>query len=100
MRHEKGKQSRYRDVASRVCAAFIGGYVVASAVSMLIARLLPISEAPATAVAILLAPLLYLSAILWVFTARSPARGWFGIGIVTALSALAVCGSIRIGGRL
>jgi len=93
-------RSRRRDIASRVCAALLGGYVVASVLSMLVARVLPFAAPTATAVALLVAPLLYLAAILWVFAVKSLARGWLGIGVVTVLSGMLVWESIRMGGRL
>ncbi|PYE19839.1 uncharacterized protein DUF3649 [Paraburkholderia silvatlantica] len=88
-----------RDVVSRVCAAIFGGYVVATALSVLLARLLPLSKASAVTAAIMVTPVLYLAAMLWAFAARSPSRAWVGQGIVTLVAGLLAAGLIAWGGR-
>jgi len=91
---------RKRDVASRVCASFFGGYAAASAVSMLLARVTPLPKADATTAAILLTPILYLVAILWAFSAASPSRAWAVLVTITALAGGVTYAFILVGGRL
>lgn len=90
---------RKRDVVSRVCAAIFGGYVAAAALSVLLARLLPLAKASAVTTAIMATPLLYLAAILWAFAARSPSRAWAGQGIVTVVAGFLGAGLIAWGGH-
>lgn len=91
---------RKRDVASRVCAAFFGGYGAASTVSMLLARVMPLAKADATTVAILLTPILYLLAILWAFSAASPSRAWAVLVAITVIAGGMTYAFILMGGRL
>lgn len=90
---------RKRDVASRICAALFGGYASASASSMLLARLMPVPKADATAMAILLTPVLYLAAMLWAFSAPSPSRAWVVLLCITVLAGGVTWALILIGGR-
>ncbi|SKC74406.1 DUF3649 domain-containing protein [Paraburkholderia hospita] len=90
---------RKRDVVSRICAALFGGYAAAAALSVLLARLLPLSKPNATTVAIMAIALLYLGAMLWAFAARSPSRAW-AVLVVVALAASALSWAlIAWGGR-
>jgi len=91
---------RKRDVASRVCAAFLGGYAAASAVSMLLARVMPLPKADATTAAILLTPILYLVAILWAFSTASPSRAWAVLVAITVIAGGITYAFILMGGRL
>lgn len=90
---------RKRDVASRVCAALFGGYAAASALSMLFARVMPLPKADATTAAILLTTILYLAAILWVFSAASPSRVWAVLIGITAVAGGVTYAFILAGGR-
>lgn len=91
--------TRKRDVASRICAALFGGYIAASACSMLLARVMPLSKAGATAMGILSTPILYLAAILWAFSAPSPSRAWLVLGVVALIAGGLAWGLILVGGR-
>ena len=90
---------RKRDVASRVCAAIFGGYVTATALSVLLARVLPLTKASAVTTAIMVSPLLYLATILWAFAARSPSRAWSGLGTAAFVAGVLAAGLIAWGGR-
>ena len=93
------RPARKRDVASRVCAALIGGYVAVSAVSMLLARVVPLPKAGATTTAILSTPILFVAVILWAFSARSPSRAWLVLVVVTLIAGGTTWGLIIVGGR-
>ena len=88
-----------RDVASRACAALLGGYVAVSAISMLLARMVPLPKAGATTAAILSTPILFVVVILWVFSARSPSRAWLVLVVVTLIAGGTTWGLIIVGGR-
>ena len=94
-------QSRLRncDVVSRAAAAIVGGYAATTAVSILLARLLPMPKANATVTAVLATSSLYVCAIVWAFAARSPLRAWgvlSAVGIVAGTTSWAL---IALGGR-
>lgn len=91
---------RKRDVTSRVCAALFGGYAAASAVSMLLARVMPLPKADATTAAILLTPILYLVAILWAFSVAAPSRAWAVLVAITVIAGGMTYAFILMGGRL
>jgi len=77
-------------IASRVVAAIGGGYVLASLMSIVLARSLPLPSATAVMTGMLLSFLFYACAVLWVFAARSAGRAWAGLlapGLVLALLA-------------
>jgi hypothetical protein len=87
--------TRYRwMVASRACAAAIGGYVLTSlataALSLLLPRLLSIPRAEAVLTATLFSFVLYTGIVIWVFTTRSAARAWLVIGSVSLVLALSI----------
>lgn len=86
---------RYRlGVFSRVLAATLGGYVVASLMSVALALSLPLlsgaSRADAVMVATMLSFLVYTVVALWVFCARSAWRAWIGLGGVAVFMGLLV----------
>jgi uncharacterized membrane protein YccF (DUF307 family) len=77
-------------VASRVIAAIGGGYLLASLMSVVVARALPLPQATAVMTGMLLSFLFYASSALWVFAARTATRAWLGLvvpGVVLALLA-------------
>lgn len=90
---------RNRDIVSRVCAAIFGGYAAAASLSVLVARMLPLTKANATTTAILCNPMLYLGAILWAFRARSPSRAWAVLGAVALAAGVLSFGLIALGAR-
>jgi len=60
-------------------AATFGGYLLTSAVMILIAALLPLSRADAVIVSALLSFAIYTAAIIWVFAVKNAKRAWFGL---------------------
>lgn len=77
-------------VASRVVAAAIGGYALASAATVLLARVWPGPQAQAMLWASMLSFAIYSLVVIWVFMARSATRAWIGVVSVTGvLAALA-----------
>ncbi|MDE1164981.1 MAG: DUF3649 domain-containing protein [Pseudomonas sp.] len=85
-----GVPASYRlAVASRVVAAALGGYVLASLASVCVAWLMPGSRADAVVTAMMLSFLVYLVAVLWCFACHSAWRAWLGLLLPIALLALA-----------
>ncbi|MGC3982070.1 MAG: hypothetical protein QM808_12485 [Steroidobacteraceae bacterium] len=85
---------RYRlSVASRVLAAFVGGYAFTSAVTVLLALLWPLPKAEAIYAADMLSFTLYVLVLIWAFSVRRVRVVWlgmFGGAAVFALLALAL----------
>lgn len=77
-------------VASRVMAAAIGGYALASAATVLLALAWPAPKAQAMLWASMLSFAIYSVVVIGVFMARSATRAWVGVVATTAvLAALA-----------
>lgn len=70
-------------VASRVLAALAGGYLLANAFAILLARLLLVtsmmSRADGVLTAVILSFLVYAGAVLWAFATRNATRAWAGL---------------------
>ena len=80
---------RYRlQVASRMVAAAIGGYALASAITVLLAIIWPLPRAQAVLASTMLGFVWYTVAVIWVFTARSHRRAWVGMVLPTVFIAL------------
>ena len=85
-----GSAARYRwMVASRVLAGAVGGYVLASLCTAVLALLLPRVSDTGPASALLTATMLsfavYAGAVVWVFSTRSALRAWAGMGLPSAV---------------
>ncbi len=74
-------------VASRVAAAALGGYALASAATVLLALLWPVPKAQGVLWATMLSFAVYTVAVIWVFCARSAMRAWGGMALGTAVCA-------------
>ena len=72
-------------VASRVAAAALGGYALASATTVLLALLWPVPRAQGVLWATMLSFAVYTIAVIWVFCARSATRAWIGMALGTAV---------------
>lgn len=73
----KNPDARHRwSVASRMLAAALGGYALASALAVLLGLLLPLERAQAVNLGMDLGFLLYVPILLWTFHTRSAARAW------------------------
>ena len=81
MRRSTSKGSH---VLSRVLAAVVGGYAAANVVAVGVAQVLPMSRGDGVMTGILLTYLVYATAVVWVFAARSARRAWLGILLTSA----------------
>ncbi|NBF02323.1 DUF3649 domain-containing protein [Pseudomonas sp. Fl5BN2] len=75
-----GTPASYRlAVASRVCAAVVGGYLLAALSSVCLTLLLPLPQADAVVSGMLSSFLFYLVAVLWCFACRTAWQAWLGL---------------------
>lgn len=71
---------RYRAmVASRSLAAIFGGYALAVALAICLARLLPLDKSEAVLAGSMASFLVYCAAAIWAFAAASAWRAWLGL---------------------
>jgi hypothetical protein len=68
-----------RALLSRLAAAVIGGYLLASVGTIFLSFILPSSLPEAVLAASLASFAIYTAAIVWVFAARNPTRAWLGL---------------------
>ncbi|MCX5462702.1 DUF3649 domain-containing protein [Alcaligenes parafaecalis] len=81
--------ANYRlQVLSRIVAATIGGYALASAATVLLTLLWPLPKGQAVLATNMLSFVWYTIAVMWVFSTRSATRAWVGMVLPTALIAL------------
>jgi hypothetical protein len=90
----------WRDVAARALAAVPLNYAVTSALTMLIARLLPGGAQQASVGATLLSFAIFAGLAMTAFAVRSVARLWMGLIVTGVAAGLADWGFIAWGGRL
>jgi protein-S-isoprenylcysteine O-methyltransferase Ste14 len=76
-------------VASRIAAAALGGYLLASLSSICLAWTLPLARPEAVVSSMMLAFIVYLIVVLWCFACRSASRAWAGIALPALALALA-----------
>ncbi|KAF0862987.1 DUF3649 domain-containing protein [Pseudomonas sp. LD120] len=89
-----GLPASYRlAVASRVCAALLGGYLLAALSSVCLTLLLPGPRVDAVLSGMLLSFVFYLLAVLWCFACRSAWQAWAGVLLPSLVLAL-VSGSV------
>ena len=74
-------------IVARITAALLGGYALATALSVALAGLMPGQRADAVLAATLASFAVYAAAALWAFAARSARLAWLGLLLPTALSA-------------
>lgn len=72
-------------IFSLVLAATFGGYLLTSAVMILIAAILPLSRADAVITSALLSFAIYTSAVIWVFAVKNASRAWLGLLAATVV---------------
>ena len=78
--------ARYRwAVFSRVLAAFVGGYVLSSLLSLLLALLWPIPQAEAIGASTMLSFIFYALIIIWAFNTRRLRTVWLCILLSSVL---------------
>lgn len=75
-------------VISRIVAAVIGGYALATLLPLALVGLLPISRADAVMSSLLLSFSVYVAAILWAFSAKCAWQVWAGLLLSSALAGL------------
>ncbi|WP_244610040.1 DUF3649 domain-containing protein [Lampropedia puyangensis] len=78
--------ARYAPLVSRIVAALLGGYALA-ALTSLAALALPLPRSEAALAGLLASFLVYATAAIWVFAARSAARAWLGLLALAVLLA-------------
>lgn len=90
--HPSPNPNRYRrDVAVRVLAAVIGGYVLANVTAIILSFLLPMPASSALMTSLLLSFAIYAAVLLWVFSVKSVHHAWLGLAVpCVLLGALAV----------
>ncbi|WP_462379251.1 DUF3649 domain-containing protein [Pseudomonas sp. Marseille-QA0892] len=77
---------RYRGaVLARAMAASVGGYGLAAAFAVFMARALPLDRAEAVLAGAIPSFLVYCAAVIWVFAARTAWRAWIGVIVPTGL---------------
>ncbi len=81
-------------VCSRILAAALGGYVLASLVGISLAALMPLARAEAMVSGMLLSFLVYVVAVLWCFASHTAWRAWLGL-LVPSLVLVAVNGLLQ-----
>ncbi|NMX94422.1 MULTISPECIES: DUF3649 domain-containing protein [unclassified Pseudomonas] len=74
-------------VTSRLLAAVVGGYGLASLASVCMTFWLPLSRADAVVSGMLSSFVFYLLAVIWCFACRSASRAWFGVLVPCAILA-------------
>ena len=74
-------------VTSRVLAAVVGGYLLASLASVCMTLWLPTSRADAVISGMLSSFVFYLLAVIWCFACRTAWRAWFGVLLPSAIMA-------------
>lgn len=80
---------RYRlQVASRVAAAAVGGYVLASAVTAMLAALFPLPRAEAVLASTMLGFVWYSLAVITVFCVKTATRAWLAMALPAATAAV------------
>lgn len=72
-------------LVSLIGAALLGGYVLATAVGIFLGSVLPLPRSEAALTGNLLSFAVYVSAIIWVFSMRRPARAWLYLALSSAL---------------
>ena len=80
MKNKAGLTPRYRfAVASRCVAAGLGGYLLASAVSVFGSLLFPAPQVDAAVLGMMLSFVFYVLAFIWCFACRSATQAWLGV---------------------
>ncbi|MBU2872895.1 MULTISPECIES: hypothetical protein [Marinobacter] len=77
---------------SLICAALIGGYLMAAAAGIFLAGVVPDSRGAAALTGTMASFAVYAGAIIWVFAMRRPARAW--ASLILASAVLATTGMI------
>jgi|TARA_R110000787_G_scaffold199680_2_gene310774 hypothetical protein len=79
MEHPNMTLSYSGRIFSLVLAATLGGYLLTSAVMILIAAILPLSRADAVITSALLSFAVYTAVVIWIFAVKNAKRAWIGM---------------------
>lgn len=74
-------------VTSRVLAAVVGGYLMASLAAVCLALWMPTSRADAVITGMMSSFVFYLLAVIWCFACRTAGRAWFGVMLPSTMFA-------------
>jgi len=66
-------------VVSRIAAAAVGGYILASLCSITLSELLPLARADAVITGMMLSFLVYAATVIACFACRTATRAWLGV---------------------
>lgn len=92
--------ARYRwAIASRVLAAFVGGYILSSLLLLLLALIWPLPQAEAIAASTMLSFILYLLIIIWAFSTKRLRTVWLGM-LLSSLLCFALVWWLMPGGMV
>ena len=73
-------------IAARVFAAVVLGYLVTNTSAVLLGFLLPLPKIDAVITASLLSFAIYTALILWIFTVKTLRRVWLGLGLASVVT--------------
>lgn len=91
MNNDRQPTASYRlAIASRITAAILGGYALATLFSIALAGLPAVHRADSVLAALLLSFAIYTAAILWAFAARSAWFAWLGLLVPAVLSGVLI----------
>lgn len=85
------KKHTWRDVASRVAAAALGGYGLTYSFTTFLTLILPLPRSEAVLTAAMCSFILYTGAILWAFAASTSRQAWTGL-LIPAVG----CGAVAV----
>lgn len=71
---------------SRVAAAVVGGYALATTVPVALVAFCSVPRVDAVLMAMQLSFLVYAAAVMWAFAARSACHAWAGLGVPVLLA--------------
>jgi hypothetical protein len=83
-------------VASRIVAGVVGGYVLATLLTGLLAFILPGQRARSLLAATMLSFAIYTAVVIWTFSVRTTARAWRGILGAILVTGAALCAAQRL----
>ena len=84
-------------VCSRIVAAALGGYLLASLTGVSLAALVPLARGEAMISGMMLSFLVYVVAVLWCFACHSAWRAWLGLLVPSLV--LAALNGLLLWGR-
>lgn len=83
---------------SRIAAAIFGGYLLATAVTILLGAVLPLPKGQAVLAGSLASFAVYTAAIIWAFAEKSLKRVWIGMLVMALVFTALGMGIVLIGG--